>query len=94
MLAIANIAAEDPGATFPQYRHAGAPDGHHFLIRRYPAASFALAGFAGLATGKTCAACHRFRLTLERFGFCAFVWVPSMQSKKNVTGTPSALLTP
>src|SRR5205085_2948536 len=58
MLAIANIAAEDPGATFPQYRHAGAPDGHHFLIRRYPAASFALAGFAGLATGESRATGH------------------------------------
>jgi hypothetical protein len=30
----------------------------------------------------TCAACRRFRLTLERFGFCAFVSVPSMPSKK------------
>jgi hypothetical protein len=27
MLAIADIAAEDPDATFPQDRHAGSPDG-------------------------------------------------------------------
>ena len=32
-LAIADIAAEDPGAPFPQYRHAGAPDGHQAIPR-------------------------------------------------------------
>jgi hypothetical protein len=51
MLAIADITAEDAVATFPQYRHAGAPDGHHFLIRRHRAAGVALAGLARLATG-------------------------------------------
>jgi len=52
MFAIADIAAEDPGATFPQDRHAGAPD-RDCVGGRHRAAGVPLAGLAGLAAGKS-----------------------------------------
>src|SRR5437764_5683802 len=95
MLAVAEVAAEGADAVLPVHPSAGLPCwGYLGGAGRRHIALVALAGLARLATGGTCSACHRFRLTLERFGFCAFVSVPSMQSKKNVTGTPSAFLTP
>src|SRR4029450_4048629 len=51
MLASAAIAAEDPGATFPQDRHAGSPGRADLAGSRDRRTRIALAGLAGLAAG-------------------------------------------
>ena len=51
MLAIADVAAENPCAPFPQDRHIGAPGRRNLGGGRYRAPGAALAGLARLATG-------------------------------------------
>jgi len=51
MLAIADIAAENPCAPFPQDRHAGAPARTRFLSGGHCAAVIALTSLARLASG-------------------------------------------